>query len=70
MIQAVTPDERESYPVNVNVRIQLGLYEDLQGVSDRHGVKLSDVVRLALRRGLVNLDREIGQAIEDASRGS
>lgn len=69
MIQEVTPEHRETYPVNMNVRLPLDLYEDLQAVTDRYPVSLSDVIRLALRRGLVDLDRDIGRSIEDARSG-
>ena len=67
---ATVPSPNEStaaeFPVNLNVRLSIGQLEDLQAVADHHGVKLSVIVREALRHGLRDADRAIGDAIVDS----
>jgi hypothetical protein len=69
MIAEVTPqNDSARHPISLSVRTTVEQFEHLQEISDRLGVSISDVVRVAISRGLEGTYRAIADAIDSAER--
>ena len=68
MIAEVTPQQNDSrrHAVSLSVRTTVEQFEHLQEISDRLGVSISDVVRVAIARGLEGTYAAISDAIDQA----